>query len=178
MFAILATTFSPCNIGIKSPIGALNMDNQDSITWNYINIILNNTLRALDHLLLYLEGIRNIPKELSEFIGRNATKSKAYGNETQTMKKLETTEDPKQRFDNLTSCLNDVKKEGRHLWWFPIIVKFDPYNSHTIGGVKNQCSRKLSFYLGLLEKRSTRDIVYFSRKNFKVSETQVIPPSL
>ena len=104
MFAILATTFSPCNIGIKYPIGALNMDNQDSITWNYINIILNNTLRALDHLLLYLEGIRNIPKELSEFIRRNATKSKAYGNETQTMTKLETTEDPKQRFDNLTSC--------------------------------------------------------------------------
>ena len=87
-FSILATTFSPCNIGIKYPLGPPNMYDQDSITRDHINILLNNTLGALDQLLLHLEGTEKIPKELSEFIGRDATKYNAYGNETQTMTKV------------------------------------------------------------------------------------------
>ena len=47
-FAISATAFSPCATGLKYPLGPPNMADQDSITWDYINIILNNTLRALD----------------------------------------------------------------------------------------------------------------------------------
>ena len=83
-FAILATTFSTCSIGLKYPLGPPNMAGQDSITWDYINIILNNTLGVLDHLILHLEGTDKIPKELFEFIGSDATKSNVYGNETST----------------------------------------------------------------------------------------------
>ena len=54
------------------------------------------------------------------------------------MIELEATADLKQRFENLTRCLGDGKKEGGHLWWFPIIVNFDRYNYHTIGGVKKK----------------------------------------
>ena len=126
------------------------MADQDSITWYYINIILNNNIGSLYQLLLHLEGTDNIPKELSEFIGRDATKYNAYGNKTQTMTKLEATANLKQRFGNLTSCLGDVKKESGHLWWFPIIIKFDWYNSHTIGSFKKQLAGRISYYLGLL----------------------------
>ena len=70
----------PCAIGLKYPLGPPNMTNQYSITWAYINIILNNTLGALDRLLLLLDGTDNIPKELSEFIARYAKKSNSYGN--------------------------------------------------------------------------------------------------
>ena len=94
-FAILDTTFSPCAISLKSPLGPPNMAEQYSITWYYINIILNNTLRALDQMLLHLEGNENIPKELSEFISRDTKKSNAYGNEIQTITKVEATADLK-----------------------------------------------------------------------------------
>ena len=74
-FGILDTIFPPCAIGLD----------QYSITWDNINIILNNTLGELDQLLLHLEGTDKVPKELSEFIRRDDTKSNAYGNETNTM---------------------------------------------------------------------------------------------
>ena len=79
-FAMLDTKFSPCSVVLKYPLVPANMADQDSITWDYINIIPNNTLGVLDHLLLHLEGTDKIPKEISEFIGRNATKSNANGN--------------------------------------------------------------------------------------------------
>ena len=143
-FTILSTTCSPCAIGLKYTLVPPNMSNQDSITWDYIDIILNNTLRALYHLLLHLDGTNMIPKELSEFIGRNATKSNAYGNETQTITKVEETSHLKQHFGNLTRYLGDAKKEGGNLWWFLIIVNFDRYNSYTIGGVKKQRTGRLT----------------------------------
>ena len=153
MFSILSTTFSPYVVRLKSPLGPPNMANQDSIKWYYINIILNNTLGALDQLLINLEGTGNIPKELSEFIGRDATKPNAYGNETQTMTKVEATADLKQRFDNITCCLDDEKKEGGYILWFLIVIKFDRYNSYTIGIVKKQRAWRLSSYLGLLDNK-------------------------
>ena len=61
-FSILATTFSPCTIGLKSPLGPPNMYDQDSITRDHINILLNNTLGALDMLLLHLGGTGKIMK--------------------------------------------------------------------------------------------------------------------
>ena len=100
-----------------------------------------------------LEGTDNIPKEISEFIGSDATKSNAYGNKTQTMKKVEATVDIKQRFSNITSCLDNAKKEGRHLCCFSIIVKLDWYNSYTIGGIKKQRARRLSSYIGILDNK-------------------------
>ena len=151
-FSILDTTFFPRSIGLKSPLGPPNMADQYSITWYHINIILNNTLGALDQLLLHLDGTDNIPKELYELIGRNATKSNAYRNKTQTMTKVEARADLKQRFANITICLGDAKKEGGNLWWLPIIIKFDWYNSYTIDGVKKQHNRRLSSYIGLLDK--------------------------
>ena len=47
-FSILATIFYPCTIGPKYTLVPPNMANQDSITWDYIDIILNNTIRELD----------------------------------------------------------------------------------------------------------------------------------
>ena len=79
-FSMLATTFSPCSVVLRYSLVPANMADQDSITWDYINIILNNNLGALDKLLLCLEGTNKIPKEISEFIGSDATKSNAYGN--------------------------------------------------------------------------------------------------
>ena len=73
----------------------------------------------LDQLLLNLEGTNKIPKELSEFIRCDDTKSNAYSNQNQTMTKVEATADPKQRFDDITRCLGNDKKEGGHIWWFP-----------------------------------------------------------
>ena len=61
-------------------------------------------------MILQLEGNDDIPKDLSEFIGRNNTKSNAQGNEPHTMTKVEATADIKQCFDNLTSTLDDAKK--------------------------------------------------------------------
>ena len=119
-------------------------------TVDYINIIINNTLWLLHQLLLHLEGTENIPKKLSEFIGLGSTKSNAYGNETQTMTKVEEKADLKQRFNNIISCLDDAKKEVRHIWWFLIIVNFDRYTSHTIGGAKTQRAGRLSSYLRLI----------------------------
>ena len=58
------------------------------ITWGCVDIILNNTHRELDQLLLHLEGTDNIPKELYELIGSDDTKSNAYVNEPQTMTKV------------------------------------------------------------------------------------------
>ena len=144
-FAILATTFSTCAIGLKSPLGPPNFSDQDSITWDYINIILNNTLGALDQLLLHLEGTNKITKYLSEFFGRYDTKSNASGNATQTMTKVEATSDLKQCFNNITGCLDDAKKEGGHLWWFPIIANSNRYNSQTIGDVKKQHAGLISY---------------------------------
>ena len=126
------------------------MANQDSIRWYYIDIILNNTYGMLDQLLLNLEGTNKIPKELSEFIRCDAKKSNPYSNQPQTMTKLEATADPKQLFDGIASCLGDDKKEGGHIWWFPIIVNFYRYNYHTICGVKKQRAGLLSSHLGLL----------------------------
>ena len=67
------------------------------------------------------------------------------------MTKVKVTADLKQIFYNLTICLDDAKKEGGNLWWFPIIVQFVWYNSHTIGGVMKQRAGRLSSYLGLLD---------------------------
>ena len=139
------------------------MADQDSITWDYINIILNNTPRAIDRLLLHLEGTGNIPEELSEFFGRDAIKSNAYRNQSQTMTKLEAIADLKQLFDNITSCLGNAKKEGGHLWWFPIMLKFNRYTYHTIGGVKNQRAGQLSSHIGLLDNK-LQDILDISRE--------------
>ena len=127
------------------------MDNQDFITWDYINIILNDTLDTLDQLLLHLEGTNNIPKEIFEFNGRDVTKFNGYGNENRTMNKVEAKADLKQRFDNLTSCLEYVKKEGGNLWWLPIIVNFSWYSSHTIDGIKKQRHGRLPSYLDLID---------------------------
>ena len=101
-FTILATIFSPCATSLKFPLDPPNMADQDSIIWYYINIILNNTIWALDLLLLHLEGTDEITKELSEFIWIDDKKFDAYGNETQTTTKVEATADPRQRFDNIT----------------------------------------------------------------------------
>ena len=67
------------------------------------------------------------------------------------MTKVEATADLKQRSNNITSCLDDAKKEGRHFLWFLIIVNFDRYNCYTIGGVKNKRAGRLSYYLGLID---------------------------
>ena len=67
------------------------------------------------------------------------------------MTELEAISDLKKLFDNITSCLDDAKKEGGNLWWFPIIVQFVWYNSHTIGGVMKKRAGRLSSYLGLLD---------------------------
>ena len=75
-FAMLETKFSPCSVVLKYPLVPANMADQDSITWDYTNIIPNNNLGALDQLLLHLKGAGNIQKELSEFIGRDATTRK------------------------------------------------------------------------------------------------------
>ena len=47
-FYILATIFSPCTTSLKYTLVPPNMANQDSITWDYIDIILNSTIRELD----------------------------------------------------------------------------------------------------------------------------------
>ena len=74
-FAMLDTKFSPCSVVLKYPLVPANMADQDSIPWDYTNIIPNNNLGALDQLLLHLEGTNNIPKELYEFIGFDTKKS-------------------------------------------------------------------------------------------------------
>ena len=94
-FSSLDITFFPCAISLKYLLGPPNTANQDSIPWDCINIILKNTLRELDHLLMHLEEANKIPKEVSEFIICDATKYNAYGNETQTMTKVEATADLK-----------------------------------------------------------------------------------
>ena len=68
-FAISATAFSPCATGLKYPLGPPNMADQDSITWDYINIIINNTPGAIYQLLLHNKGNGKSQKELYEFIG-------------------------------------------------------------------------------------------------------------
>ena len=97
-FAILSTTFYPCAISLKSTLGPPNMADQYCISWYGIDIIINNTLGALDQLLLHYEETKKIPKELSELIGHDAKKSNTYGNEPHTMTKVEATLDLKQRF--------------------------------------------------------------------------------
>ena len=77
MFIHISHHISPCAIGLKSPLGTLNMADQYSITWDYINIILNITIGELDQLVLNLEGANKIPKEVSEFIGCDDTKLNA-----------------------------------------------------------------------------------------------------
>ena len=108
-----------------------------------------------------------MPKELSEFIGRDATKYNAYGNETKTMTELEATADIKQHFDNLTSCLDDAKKECGHLWWFPIIIKFDRYNYQAIGGVTKQRAGRLSSDLGLLDNKLQERLDIYLGKSYR-----------
>ena len=63
-------------------------------------------------MLLRLEGTNKIPKELSEFIRSDATKSNAYGNEPHNMTKVEATLNLKQQFENITSCLKMRKKKA------------------------------------------------------------------
>ena len=67
------------------------------------------------------------------------------------MTKVDAKADVKQRFVNITSSLGNAKKEGGHIWRFPIIVKLDHYKYRTIGGVKKQRAGRLSYHLGLLE---------------------------
>ena len=45
-------------------------------------------------------------------MGHDATKSNIYGNEPQTMTKVEATTDLKQRFEILTSSFDDLKKKA------------------------------------------------------------------
>ena len=61
-------------------------------------------------MLLRLEVTNKIPKELSEFIRSDATKSNAYGNEPHTITNVEAAVYLKQRFINITICLNGAKK--------------------------------------------------------------------
>ena len=110
MFQYISHHIFPCAIGLKSTLGPPNMADQDYIAWDCINITLNNTLKALDHQLLNLEGAENIPQELSKFIRQNTTKRNTYCNETQIMTKVEETSDLEQHFNNLTICLDDAKK--------------------------------------------------------------------
>ena len=69
------------------------------------------------------------------------------------MTKLEATAYLKQRFDNLTICMENAKKEGGNIWWLPTMVKSDQYIYHTIGSVKDQRGGRFSSSFNLLKNK-------------------------
>ena len=75
MFLHISHQIVSCTIGLKSPIVPPNMANQDSITWDYINIILNNNIGALDQHILHLEVTNKILNKIYEFIGSDTKNS-------------------------------------------------------------------------------------------------------
>ena len=87
---------------------------------------------------------------------------------------VEVIADLKQLFDNITSCLDDVKKEVWYLWWLPIIVKFFWYYSHTIGGVMKERAGRLSSYLGLINNELQEILEIYRGGKLQVLETQVL----
>ena len=166
-FSILATTFSPCFISLKPTLGPPNMDDQYSSIWDYINSILNNIIRCQTSCFFSFRGMPIFQRNYLNSSSMMIQNPNAYGNETQTTTKVEASADLKQLFNNLTSCLDDAKKEGGHLWWFLIIAKYNEYNSCDIGVVNKQCAGRISYSLGLIKNEIQERLQIDREKSYR-----------
>ena len=99
-------------------------------------------------------------------------KPNAYSNEPHTITKLEEKVYLKHCFDYITSCLENAKKEGRHLWWLLITVNFNRYNYHTIGGINKQRTGRLSSHLGLLDNELQERLDMAQGKSYRSWKTK------